>query len=132
MGANLSFAPVQTADYMKLGDFGFDVTLKGGNLESYLYDAGGGSFGRITATNTLTPPSVSNLFSTQPLVYTHRLILSNPTSSTTAVSYCLKSDETAQLLVGNYTLISSQATYNDKTVGVTAIKKFVFPSAFIQ
>jgi|GEM_PF-5233705 len=131
-GANISFAPVQHGDYDKLGSFGFDVTMSGGSLEAYLYDAGQGPFGQITANQVITAPSVSNLFGQQLLLPSHRLILSNPVTAHSAVSYCLKSDDAAQLLVGNFTNISSQATYNDKTVGVTAIKKFVFPSAFIQ
>lgn len=132
MGDNISFAPVQTADYEKLWVHGFEVSLDGGALDAYLYDAGQGSFGQITASEHLTPPSVSHLFSQQPLVYTHWLIITNPNTANSAVSYCLQSDDAAQLLVGNFTNINSQATYRDKTVGVTAIKKFVFPSAFIQ
>ncbi len=123
---------MQTTDYDKLGEFGFDINLQGGTLEAYLYDAGIGSFGSVTATGYVNPPSITHLFSTKPLTYTNWLILTNPNTNTSAVSYCLKSDETAQLLVGNFTTINSQATYGDKTVGVAATKKFVFPSAFIQ
>ena len=131
-GDNISFAPVQTSDYEKLGNFGFDITTNGGDLETYLYDAGQGTFGQITDTQLVSVPGASNVFGQQSLVHTHWLILSNPQGSNSAVSYCLKSDDAAQLLVGNFTNITSQATYRDKTVGVTALKKFVFPSAFIQ
>lgn len=130
--ARLSFTPVSSSDYQRNAHIGYDVTLSGGKIEAFLYDAGIGSFGQITATQELLPTTVSHLFATQSLTYTHRLILSNPVNAPAAVSYCLQSDETAQKLVGNFTTISSQATYDDKTVGVTAIKKFVFPSAFIQ
>ena len=130
--ASLSFTPVSTSDYQKNAHIGYNVTVSGGKIQAFLYDAGVGSFGDITATQDLLPTSVSHLFSTQSLTYTHWLILSNPVSAPVAVSYCLESDDTAQKLVGNFTTISSQATYEDKTVGVTAIKKFVFPSAFIQ
>lgn len=97
-----------------------------------MYDAGQGSFGQITDEQRLSAPLASHVFSQQSFVHTHWLILTNPGTATSAVSYCLKSDDAAQLLVGNFTNITSQATYRDKTVGVTALKKFVFPSAFIQ
>ncbi len=130
--ANLSFAPVQSEDYAKLDLGWFDITLSGWSLEAYLYDAGEGSFGRITASETVHLPGQDALFAQQSLVHTHWLIVTNPQNNTTAVSYCLNSDDAAHKLVGNYTRITAQATYSDKTVGVTALKKFVFPSAFIQ
>ncbi len=131
-GPTLSFDPVEDTDYEKNAHNGYQVTVSGGKLAAFLYDAGIGSFGQITATDYIVPPSSSHLFSTQSITYTHRLILSNPVDNPVAVSYCLQSDETAQKLVGNFTTISSQATYEDTTVGLTAMKKFVFPSAFIQ
>lgn len=131
-GSALSFDPVENADYERNAHNGYQVTVSGGTLEAFLYDAGLGSFGQITATDHIAPPTIAHLFSTQSITYTHRLILSNPVDHPVAVSYCLQSDETAQKLVGNFTTIRSQATYEDTTVGLTAIKKFVFPSAFIQ
>lgn len=131
VGAGISFTPVQPADYEENAHNGYNLVLNGAPLQAYLYDAGQG-FGQITATQQIVPPSVSNLFAPQSIVQTHRIILYNPTNSPLAASYCLESDDTAQKLVGNFTKITAQATYQDKTVGLTALKKFVFPSVLIQ
>lgn len=130
-GAGISFQPVGPADYQENPHNGFNLILSGGAIQTYLYDAGQG-FGQITATEPVSAPGASNLFAQQAIVQTHRIILYNPQSSPTAAAYCLESDATAQKLVGNFTKITAQATYQDKTVGVTALKKFVFPSVLIQ
>lgn len=130
-GSDLSFQPVAGTDYTRLNHKWFAITVSGWDVETFLYDAWQGSFGKITSSQLVREPGDLSLFAQQSTVHTHWLIITNP-NDTDAVSYCLKSDDAAHKLVGNFTRIISQATYSNKTVGLTAVKKFVFPSAFIQ